>query len=81
MAHLATVGAHSVNGVARAALRAGQVATCCRDFYELWPEKFNNKTNGVTPRRWLLHANPRLTRLHHRAASAPAGSTSRARRA
>ena len=33
------------------------------DFDELWPERFNNKTNGVTPRRWLLHANPRLTRL------------------
>ena len=33
------------------------------DFHELWPERFNNKTNGVTPRRWLLHANPRLTRL------------------
>ena len=33
------------------------------DFHELWPERFNNKTNGVTPRRWVLHANPRLTRL------------------
>ena len=33
------------------------------DFHELWPERFNNKTNGVTPRRWLLHCNPRLTRL------------------
>ena len=43
------------------------------DFHELWPEKFNNKTNGVTPRRWLLHANPRLTRLLT-AASARAGS-------
>ena len=34
-----------------------------RDFYELWPERFNNKTNGITPRRWLLYANPRLARL------------------
>ena len=41
------------------------------DFYELWPERFNNKTNGVTPRRWLLHANPRLTRADHQRASAP----------
>jgi len=62
MAHLATVGAHSVNGVAKlhSDLIKSQLLT---DFYELWPEKFNNKTNGVTPRRWLLHANPRLTRL------------------
>ena len=42
-------------------------ATLLPDFYELWPERFNNKTNGVTPRRWLLHANPRLTRADHRA--------------
>ena len=37
------------------------------DFYELWPERFNNKTNGVTPRRWLLHANPRADPPAHRA--------------
>jgi starch phosphorylase len=62
MAHLATVGAHSVNGVAK--LHSDLVkAELLHDFYELWPEKFNNKTNGVTPRRWILHANPRLTRL------------------
>ena len=45
-------------------------------FYELWPERFNNKTNGVTPREWILHANPRLTQLVTRAASGPRGSTS-----
>jgi starch phosphorylase len=60
MAHLATVGAHSVNGVAK--LHTDLLkAHVLRDFHELWPERFNNKTNGVTPRRWILHANPRLT--------------------
>jgi starch phosphorylase len=62
MAHLATVGAHSINGVA--AMHSELVKSdLLPDFYELWPERFNNKTNGVTPRRWMLHANPRLTRL------------------
>jgi starch phosphorylase len=62
MAHLATVGAHSVNGVAK--MHSDLVkAQLLPDFYELWPERFNNKTNGVTPRRWILHSNPRLTRL------------------
>jgi starch phosphorylase len=62
MAHLATVGSHSVNGVAK--LHTELVKhELLRDFYELWPERFNNKTNGVTPRRWLLYANPRLARL------------------
>ncbi|HLK91117.1 MAG TPA: glycogen/starch/alpha-glucan phosphorylase [Polyangia bacterium] len=62
MAHLAAVGAHSVNGVAK--LHSELIKThLFSDFHELWPEKFNNKTNGVTPRRWVLHANPRLTRL------------------
>ena len=62
MAHLATVGAHSINGVAK--LHSDLVkAELLRDFYELWPERFNNKTNGVTPRRWVLHANKRLTKL------------------
>jgi len=62
MAHLATVGSHSVNGVARlhTDLLKSQLL---RDFHDLWPERFNNKTNGVTPRRWILHANPRLTHL------------------
>jgi glycogen phosphorylase len=62
MAHLATVGAHSINGVAK--LHSKLIETVLlRDFYELWPERFNNKTNGVTPRRWILNANPRLTRV------------------
>jgi glycogen phosphorylase len=62
MAHLAIVGSFSVNGVARLhtdLLEKGLF----RNFYELWPEKFNNKTNGVTPRRWLNFCNPRLSRL------------------
>ena len=62
MAHLATVAAHSINGVAK--MHSDLVKTdLLPDFHELWPEQFNNKTNGVTPRRWLLHCNPRLTRL------------------
>ncbi|MES1171845.1 MAG: glycogen/starch/alpha-glucan phosphorylase [Bacteroidota bacterium] len=62
MANLATVGSHSVNGVAR--LHTDLVkAHLLPDFYEMWPERFNNKTNGVTPRRWLLYANPRLSRV------------------
>ena len=62
MAYLAIVGSFSVNGVARLhsrLLREGLF----RDFYELWPEKFNNKTNGVTPRRWIARANPAMTEL------------------
>jgi starch phosphorylase len=59
MAYLAIVGSFSVNGVAD--LHSKLLASgLFRDFYELWPEKFNNKTNGVTPRRWLAHANPLL---------------------
>ena len=62
MAHLATVGSHSVNGVAK--LHSELVKNeLLADFYELFPERFNNKTNGVTPRRWLLYANPRLSQL------------------
>ena len=62
MAYLAIVGSFSVNGVA--ALHS-QLLTegLFRDFYELWPDKFNNKTNGVTPRRWIAHANPLMTQL------------------
>ena len=62
MAHLATVGSHSVNGVAKLHSELIQ-RQLLSDFFQLWPERFNNKTNGVTPRRWLLYANPRLTRL------------------
>lgn len=62
MAHLACVGSHAINGVA--ALHTELLkADVLRDFYELWPEKFNNKTNGVTPRRWLLLSNPKLSEL------------------
>jgi starch phosphorylase len=62
MAHLATIGSHSVNGVAKLHSELIQ-RELLSDFFQLWPERFNNKTNGVTPRRWLLYANPRLTRL------------------
>jgi len=62
MAHLATVGSHSINGVAQ--LHTDLVKkNLFSDFNELWPERFNNKTNGVSPRRWVLYSNPRLTRL------------------
>jgi starch phosphorylase len=62
MAHLAIVGSHSVNGVS--ALHTELVKTALvPDFYALWPHRFNNKTNGVTPRRWLLKANPALSDL------------------
>jgi starch phosphorylase len=62
MANLAIVGTHSTNGVAQIhsdLLRTRVVA----DFADIFPERFNNKTNGVTPRRWLLLANPALSRL------------------
>jgi glycogen phosphorylase len=62
MAHLAIIGSFSVNGVAALhseLLRKGLF----HDFYELWPQKFNNKTNGVTQRRWLAWCNPALSQL------------------
>jgi len=62
MAHLAVVGSSSVNGVAALHTRLLRERVL-RDFAELWPGKFNNKTNGITPRRWLLKANPPLARL------------------
>ena len=59
MANLAIVGSHSTNGVA--AIHSELLrATTVKDLAELFPERFNNKTNGVTPRRWLLLANPAL---------------------
>jgi starch phosphorylase len=67
MAHLAIVGSHSVNGVA--ALHSELLKKrLFPDFYALWPERFNNKTNGVTPRRWIGLANPGLSRLFDREA-------------
>jgi glycogen phosphorylase len=59
MANLAIVGSHSTNGVAAIHSRLLRTATV-RDLAEMFPERFNNKTNGVTPRRWLLMANPAL---------------------
>ena len=62
MAHLAIIGSHSLNGVA--ALHSEIIKKLTfRDFYRLMPEKFNNKTNGVTPRRWLKLCNPGLSAL------------------
>ena len=62
MAHLATVGSHAVNGVA--AMHSELVkTTILKDFYEMWPERFSNKTNGVTPRRFMGLSNPGLRAL------------------
>jgi starch phosphorylase len=62
MAHLATVGSHAVNGVA--ALHTELLKEhILHDFYGMWPERFSNKTNGVTPRRWIALANRGLTSL------------------
>jgi starch phosphorylase len=62
MAHLATVGSHAINGVA--ALHTELLKKyVLRDFYELYPERFSNKTNGITPRRWLALADPTLSEL------------------
>ena len=62
MAHLATVGSHAVNGVA--ALHSELLkASVLKDFYEMWPERFGNVTNGVTPRRFLALSNPGLREL------------------
>src|SRR5690242_11982941 len=60
MAHLAIVGSHSTNGVAAIHSRLLRTTTV-RDLAEMYPDRFNNKTNGVTPRRWLLQANPGLS--------------------
>lgn len=66
MAHLAIIGTHSTNGVAAIHSRLLAERTV-PDFHALFPERFSNKTNGVTPRRWLRVANPPLTRLLVRA--------------
>lgn len=62
MAHLAIVGSHSVNGVAKLHTRLLREREL-RDFDDMYPGRFNNKTNGITPRRWLLSANPDLAKL------------------
>ncbi|MCW9024025.1 MAG: glycogen/starch/alpha-glucan phosphorylase [Gammaproteobacteria bacterium] len=62
MAYLAIVGSFSINGVAELHSKL-LVEGLFHDFYELWPEKFNNKTNGVTQRRWLAGCNPELNKL------------------
>jgi starch phosphorylase len=62
MTHLAIVGSHSVNGVS--AIHTSLIqAALVPDFHQYWPERFNNKTNGISPRRWLLKANPGLADL------------------
>lgn len=62
MANLAIVGSHSVNGVSE--IHTGLLQSeLFRDFFELWPERFNNKTNGITQRRWLKACNPELAEL------------------
>lgn len=62
MAHLAIIGSHSVNGVAK--LHTDILMNdVLKDFFEIYPERFNNKTNGITQRRWLHLANPKLTKL------------------
>jgi len=62
MAHLACVGSHAINGVA--ALHSELLKSdVLKDFYEMWPQKFSNKTNGVTPRRWMVLSNPKLSQL------------------
>src|SRR5579864_2267287 len=62
MAHLAIVGSHAVNGVSRLHTQLLK-SNLVPDFAELWPERFSNKTNGVSPRRWILKSNPELAAL------------------
>jgi starch phosphorylase len=62
MAHLACVGSYAINGVAELHSQLLK-QDVLHDFHQLWPHKFSNKTNGVTPRRWMVLSNPRLTKL------------------
>ncbi len=62
MARLAVIGSHSINGVAK--IHSGLLTSeLFHDYYKIWPERFNNKTNGITPRRFLLYSNPELKQL------------------
>ena len=62
MAHMAIIGSHSVNGVAQLHTEI-LMNDVLKDFFTIYPEKFNNKTNGITQRRWIHLANPALTQL------------------
>jgi len=62
MAHLAIEGSHSINGVAKLHTELLK-KRALNDFYKIYPEKFNNKTNGITHRRWIINSNERLTEL------------------
>lgn len=62
MGNLCVIGSHSINGVSELHTELIK-SNLFRDFYEFFPEKFNNKTNGITPRRWLQKANPKLSEL------------------
>ena len=72
MAHLAIIGSHAVNGVAF--MHSELIKeTLFKNFYDFWPEKFQNKTNGITPRRWLLLCNPALADLVSHGSCSPSG--------
>ena len=62
MGNLAFVGAHSINGVAAMHSELLKV-TVFKDLHRMFPDRINNKTNGITPRRWLMQCNPGLTAL------------------
>jgi len=62
MANLAIVASHSVNGVAKLHTEILE-SDLFRDYYKIYPERFSNKTNGITPRRWMLYSNPELRHL------------------
>ena len=79
MGNLAFVGAHSINGVVGDALRADEGRRSSRTCTGCIPDRINNKTNGITPRRWLMQCNPGLTALDPRRHRRPASSTTSTR--